>query len=490
MRKQYIAGIALWLISGVLVAQNETDAFRYAQYSPTGTARYTSLGGAMGGFGADFTVLSANNPAGIGLYKRSEFTLTPALQYTNITSTYNESSRKYSKPYFNLNNIGFVLSLPLNSNNKWKSFQLATGYNNLARYSSYTYVKGPNHIANTNASSYFDVVASSLSGVNYNNINDRDHFLGYYGWENTYLLDTIPGTNDQYFAKNDYFEQKQTRSAKGYLNEYVFSGGANYDDKLFLGVTLGIPFFRYDQTTTYTESANFHYDSLTRYDEFSARETGINLKLGLLYQPFDFLRFGVAFHTPTLYNSVRETYTSRVDIQNFYVTDTNIYNLNIDDGIGKYEYQLVTPYHVIGNLAFLFKRYGFVNIDYEFVDYSTSNFPAQDYDFDGENNNIKQYYKGTHNVRAGVEINLTPVAFRLGYSYTSNPYKGIDKDGTTHIIAAGIGFKTRYFFMDFAYRYRILKDKDMFYDASNLNPYSTKLVNQLFALTLGCKLSK
>ncbi|MDR1181825.1 MAG: hypothetical protein LBL13_07585, partial [Bacteroidales bacterium] len=100
------------------------------------------------------------------------------------------------------------------------------------------------------------------------------------------------------------------------------------------------------------------------------------------------------------------------------------------------------------------------------------------------------YYKGTHNVRAGVEINLTPVAFRLGYSYTSNPYKNVDKDGTTHVIAAGIGFKTRYFFMDFAYRYRILKDKSVLYTASNINPYNTELVNQQFALTLGWKIGR
>ncbi len=492
MKQKHIITIALWILGGCIFAQNEMDAFRYAQYTPTGSARYTSLAGSMGGFGADFSVLSANNPAGIGLYKRSEIVFTPALSYNKVTADYNDISRSGTKYNFSLNNLGFVLSLPLNSNNKWKSFQLATGYTNLVRFKSYTYVKGPNHTSNTNASSYFDVVASSLNGINYNNINEEDHFLGYYGWNSSpWLLDTVPGTNNQYFANNDYLDQKQTRSTSGYLNEFVFSGGANYDDKLFFGVTLGIPFFRYDQTTTYSESANFYYDSLTHYDEFSARGTGINLKLGLLYQPVNFLRFGVAFHTPTFYNRVKETYTSSVDIQNFYLTDSNIYDLNISDGIGKYEYQLITPYHVLGNLTFLFKRYGFVNVDYEFVDYSTSNLQAQDYDFDGENSNIKHYYRGTHTLRIGGELNLTPVAFRLGYSYTSNPYsKDLDKDGTIHIASAGIGFKTRYFFIDFAYQYKFHKDKDIFFDAANFNTYDTKATNQVFALTFGWKFGK
>ena len=165
--------------------------------------------------------------------------------------------------------------------------------------------------------------------------------------------------------------------------------------------------------------------------------------------------------------------------------------MSIDDGIGKYEYQLVTPYHVIGNLAFLFKRYGFINIDYEFVDYSTSNLQAQDYDFDNENSNIKHYYRATHTIRIGGELNLTPVAFRLGYSYTSNPYsKDLDKDGTMHLISAGIGYKSRYFFMDFAYQYRFHKDNGRFFDVAGMNNYNTKNSNQLFALTFGWKLGK
>ena len=44
--------------------QDETDAFRYSQLIPTGTARFSSLAGSMGGFGADFSCLSSN-PAGI-----------------------------------------------------------------------------------------------------------------------------------------------------------------------------------------------------------------------------------------------------------------------------------------------------------------------------------------------------------------------------------------------------------------------------------------
>ena len=493
MKPKHIAIVVLWILGANAIAQNEMDAFRYAQYNPTGSARYTSLGGSIGGFGADFSVLSANNPAGIGLFKRSEITFTPALVHNKINADYNGESHYGTKPKFMLNNFGFVLAVPLSS--KWKSFQLATGHTNLANYNSYSYVKGPNHTSSSNATSYFDVIAASLSGTHFTNITENSG-LGYYGWladayDGGYFIDTVPGKPSQYYAYNDQFNQKQTRMTEGSLNEYVFSGGANYDDKLFIGATLGIPFFRYNQKTTYTESANYYYDSLTYIDEFNARATGINLKLGLLYQPLKFLRVGIGFHTPTLYSKVKESYTTNLYIDNFYENDSTIYNLEDKSGITKYNYELTTPYHVIGNLAFLIDRHGFVNIDYEYVDYSTSNLQASDYGFDNENNNIRQYYRGTHTVRIGGEVNLTPVMLRLGYSYTSNPYvKELDKDGTLHAISAGIGFKSRYFFMDFAYRYSFYKDNDIFYDAGNINPYNINSKSQLFALTLGWKLGK
>jgi hypothetical protein len=316
-----------------------------------------------------------------------------------------------------------------------------------------------------------------------------------------FILDTLPGTNNQYFsAIGDKFNQKQITSTKGYLNEYIFSMGGNYNDMLYIGATLGIPFFRYTQKTTYTESANGNFSGLEYYDEFNSRAAGVNLKFGILYQPVKFMRFGAGFHTPTLFPDVKETYIESFRVSNFSSGDSSFNNLTVPEFDGGFNYQLITPYHVTGNIAFLFDRYGFLNIDYEYVDYAISHMQSYSDDFSAANNNIIQYYQGTHTVRGGTEINFHPVAFRLGYSYTTNPYRkvdvnqdgeiDVDKDGSVHIIAAGIGYKARYFFMDFAYRYRILKDKSVFYTASNINPYSTELVNQQFALTLGWKLGK
>ena len=113
-----------------------------------------------------------------------------------------------------------------------------------------------------------------------------------------------------------------------------------------------------------------------------------------------------------------------------------------------------------------------------------------DYDFEEENANIKKYYQPTHTIKVGAEFVFNPIAIRLGYAYMSNPYRDLDKDGSCHTFACGMGFKGKIFFADFAYLYKMYNDKDIFYNADNLKTYSLKKHSQNFVLTIGWKLGK
>ncbi|MEI6748171.1 MAG: hypothetical protein WCM93_03325, partial [Bacteroidota bacterium] len=90
-----------------LNAQNEVDALRYSRLSVVGTARYSGLGGAFGALGADFSTLSVN-PAGIGLYRSSDFSITPSLNMGSTSSVYLGEKGQDSHLNFNLGNVGFV----------------------------------------------------------------------------------------------------------------------------------------------------------------------------------------------------------------------------------------------------------------------------------------------------------------------------------------------------------------------------------------------
>ena len=59
------------------VAQNEFDALRYSNLEFFGDARFNAMGGSFGALGANMASLSVN-PGGIGVYKSSDFSFTPA----------------------------------------------------------------------------------------------------------------------------------------------------------------------------------------------------------------------------------------------------------------------------------------------------------------------------------------------------------------------------------------------------------------------------
>lgn len=465
--------------------QDETDAFRYSQLVPTGTARFSSLAGSMGGFGADFSCLSSN-PAGIGVYKRNEFTISPSLYYAKTTSTYNTSDAYDWKYNFNLGNLGAVFVMPVAK--KW-FVQFGTGLNRLNNYNNRYIIKGINqgYFDNTTTSmtDYFAQISNGVADSNLTGLSD----WAYQNW----IID--PDTNipiaNQYISHiaGLNVNQRKNMSSTGSANEYIFSGGANYNDVVYIGATLGIPFFSYTNSYTYTETLHDSLNTQTLFRSLSSRHTlsskgtGINLKLGVLYQPFKFLRFGAAFHTPTFYNNIREYYSFEYET----IWEGKTYDDYTFDG--KFDYTLTTPYRVLGDIGFIFGKYGFINVHYNFTDYSTMQLFSRYYDFEGENEKIREYYQAVHNIGISGELNLSPVSLRLGYMYSSNPYQAAaDNDGSYHLITGGIGLRTNHFFTDFAYVHRFFYDKSVFYDTPNSSIIDSKITNQHFILTFGIKI--
>ena len=99
--------ISLLVFSSIgAFAQGVDDVFRLSnQNNVFGTARYVSLGGAFGALGADFTSLSSN-PAGLGVYRSSEFTITPTLKNRINDTKYIGSEYSDSRTRFMFDNVG------------------------------------------------------------------------------------------------------------------------------------------------------------------------------------------------------------------------------------------------------------------------------------------------------------------------------------------------------------------------------------------------
>ena len=470
----------LILVAAVAKSQYADDALRVSQYYYQGTARSMAIGGAIGAIGADFSSASIN-PAGIGLYRRTEYSITPEVASTNVSSVYNGSISESSKTIFNLSNLGYVVSKPLSTGKGWKFFQFGFGMNRLNNYNTSINMQGENRVG-----SKLDVYKELASGIAYDELEYEDPYELYPAWY-LYLIDTIPGTYDQYNSpvENGGVLQRQNIISRGSTNEWLFTFSGNYNDKVYIGATIGMPYTRYFRESTYSEFDIA--DTIPNFDSWSVTESlttsgwGINLKLGVIVKPTEWLRLGGAFHTPTYYWSMSDSWFTTTTAD--YGGSDYDYYTSI---VGNFDYRLSTPLRAIGSAAILIGRNAFVSFDYEFADYSKAKFSARSYGFGDVNSDIKNVYQATHNFRAGAEYRYSYFSFRGGYALYGSPYANNLNDGKRQMISGGVGYRTREFALDFTYVHSSKNEDYYMYttEYTTPNPAQNDFKGQSFTLSL------
>ena len=113
-----LSSILIILVSSItgLFAQDFDDALRYSQIFYGGTARFMSMGSAFTALGGDISTLS-QNPAGLGVFRSSEISVTPQLYHIKTTSDFNGINSDYLYN-FNLNQAGIVANIIENSSDQ------------------------------------------------------------------------------------------------------------------------------------------------------------------------------------------------------------------------------------------------------------------------------------------------------------------------------------------------------------------------------------
>ncbi|HOK75133.1 MAG TPA: hypothetical protein PLS74_08430, partial [Bacteroidales bacterium] len=110
MKPILTAIVAVVLTISAAQAQNLDDALRYSRTFYNGTARFMAMGGAFTALGADLSAISLN-PAGTGVFRSFETTITPNLMYNNSSTLFNNSRSSDFKYTFGLNQAGLVANL-------------------------------------------------------------------------------------------------------------------------------------------------------------------------------------------------------------------------------------------------------------------------------------------------------------------------------------------------------------------------------------------
>lgn len=468
------------LCASASFAQTDVDALRYSQLTFGGTARFASMAGSMGALGGDISTL-AFNPAGIAVFKKTELTITPSVFAQKSTMSFNGSSAVDSKLNFNLGNIGLVATKNFkDTTSGWKNINFGFAYNRTNTFQARSNAQGYN-----TQSSLLDVFVNDANG---HSPSDFDGFSTGLAWQD-YLINPADSSNHYYHVIPNYGEyQQKSVETKGSMGETDFSFGANYDNRVLIGATIGYVNARYVENSVYSETDTKdtipYFKSFTYTQNLTSKGKGVNFKIGVIVKATDWLRLGAAVHTPT-YISFHDDYNSRMqsDLEDGYVYDTTSPD-------GSFDYRIITPFRAMGSVGFVINRIAVINAEYEYVDYAAAQIHSSPEYFNDVNNTISTKYKPAGNFRVGGEVRFDPFAFRLGYALYGSPYSGgINANANRSSYTAGIGFRQNNFFMDFAYVLTMYKEYSYFYDPSIAysNPVQNNYKGSSFMLTFGVR---
>lgn len=435
-----------------LQAQNETQALRYSMHNPFGTSRYAAQGGAIGALGGDLSA-AQSNPAGFGLYRSSEFSITPSFYWVNTKSAYMASNAEDSRFQFNMGSVGFVTTSNSNRKSGFVGGSFSMGYNTLTSFNNRTVIS-----ASQASSSYLDDFTwRANSDPSYVDPNNLDAFYEGVAYD-AYLLPFDENTQ-QYWNDVSYGghgqEQYRLVDQWGYIGEYSFSGAFNYSNFLYMGATMGFHAVRFYDEIYHTETdLSNHIENFNSFNfrEFnSTRGWGFNARFGMIIRPFHMLRIGGMVQIPTYYQLTDSKITDAYSTwdSNSEIPTGSAYSPN-----GYYDYKLKTPMKYAAHAALILFKMATISAAYEYTNYTQSELSSYEYSaFSEENSNISQDYQAVSNLKAGAEVRINSAYLRGGFQYLMSPFADSRNNAEEFIYSLGFGVRTKTIFFDSSYSY-------------------------------------
>ncbi|SDL84843.1 hypothetical protein SAMN05421823_108268 [Catalinimonas alkaloidigena] len=500
-----------------------TDALRYSYTGPGGTSRTLGMGGAQTALGADISSLSIN-PAGLGVFRQSEFSITPAFSLTNINSRYaaGENRQLFDANVTddNFSNLNFPSMGVVFTNIKddivpgaWRggswgmSLTRLNSFNQNFSFSGVNRNSAPGQ-ANSLVDYYLQVAqgqpAGQLEGLG------PDVTLPF----NVFLIDTLGGEGSfvptEYIADastNPYtladlvpisdMDQRGTIERNGAQYQFDIGYGGNFEDKLYFGFGAGIGTVRFREVLNYSEtpvnvSSDFSFQGVQLMRDLQTNGTGINFKAGLIYRLTDWVRLGGSVQSPTFF-AMREQSNYTLSAQyadvlyNFDANGQEVYLSDFGNGAASfqgsapttnYNYSMTTPFRATGGISIFAGKNGFVAADVEYVNYTSARVRDSNGSMDIDNIKIGNIAQSALNFRIGGEYRYDMFRVRAGYSLYGSPYRentvsinqssvgksplsNLDVQGSTQSFSGGLGLRLEDFYVDLAAIYS-LRDSHYF----------------------------
>lgn len=494
-RKVITVFSALAFCVGSAYSQGMIDAYRYVQTETGGTARFLGMGGAFGALGGDISVLNLN-PAGLAVYRSSEVVTTLSVNAAKANANWFGTTAEENKTKVNFDNIAYVGYFPTSRDEGLVSWNVGFSYNRLKNFTrNYTAhsIGGMDY----SLSDYAAACANSVpewTGDDLWETSDYDPYanpdvgdwmsivamnsgmIGYDRGQDVFGSQFVSNNGQGGYTPTAIDETVLNVSESGAIDQYTIAFGANISDYLLLGASVGITDLNYNYISYYNEyfadGSTLTLGTPDGGNGLSTDGTGYNFTLGAIVNPFSFLRFGVAYNSPTWYKMTDYYYvegrTSMPEGTMTAHTPSNAYT--------KYEYR--TPDKWTFSAAAIIGQTALISLDYELMNYRR----ARMYDYYGSaniytNTDIETFFRNANTIRVGAEVKVTPqFSVRAGYSWTSSgmnndlqdnnvsvatvgtiPNYTIDRGLSSYSIGIGYRF-TPHFYVDLAYVLRNQKD--------------------------------
>ena len=414
---------SLALVSSVAMAQETYENTKLIDNNLNGTARYVGMGGAMEALGADLSTIGTN-PAGLGLFRKGKVDLSFGLVSQtgmNKFSSLNKTNMSFDQigVVFNVNktpNVSFNIGFNYHKSRNFDQLLNAANTLNNASQNKLTYQKYRNQVFQTqDDATYSQVDNLYMKNLLYNNTTST-----YY-----------------YFPASGYLYNQQN---KGYIGEYDMNLSANLNDRVYLGLTMGIHDVHYKGYAEYTENfvpnAN-NIPGLTLNDSREITGTGFDVKFGAIVRPMaeSPFRLGAYVHTPVWYDLTTSNYTELTDG-------------TLRPSIGEsYDFRVNTPWKFGLSAGTTLADRVALGATYEYAAYNAMQTRIKDggtYDwyygtyYESShndrvmNNHTEDALRGQHTLKLGVEAKITDhFSLRAGYNYLSALFKDLaEKNGS------------------------------------------------------------
>ena len=474
--------IIFLLSSYISFSQTPEDALQLSWFQLRGTARNQAIGGAMGSLGGDATA-NHINPAGLAFFKTSDFVITPGVRFGKGKANFRGTNATGpGKTRFELGTSGFVWGGGGNKGNN--SFAITVTKQADFNYTSY--FKGTNDYSSF-AEPLVDEFFSTGNPDPDNALNNPNISVLTKMAIWTYLVDTVRVNGTlQAIARSEnpsVREQEKLVESSGGITEINFGWGVEASKKFMAGLSLGINVVNQERRTYFHESdatgnTNNDFNFLTYDERYELTGFGVNLRGGLIFRPQDYIRLGLALHSPTwmpLKETINSGFAAHLD-NLFGPSDAydSVASTEVPGGsAAPVRYSLNSPARIIVSGSYVFREVadikrqkGFITADIEYTNYKWLSYGPYNSETEGDNKEafkpyneaIDAVYKGTFNFRIGGELKFKTVMARAGFAYYTSPYKEKELKGRKMFASGGLGYRNKGIFVDLTYVHRLNKD--------------------------------